>query len=310
MRPRSRPSDVAGAEREITRTFPANGPEITVTMDCGRALASALRGQTDPLQLLFAPATLANTERLYTGTPAARTFNALVARAVVGAIGTSPGSRRVRILEIGAGTGGTTNAILAALPDGMAEYVFTDVSPAFTTRAAERLGARYRTFRPLDIERDPATQGMGDERFDVVVAANVIHATRDLRRTLAHARRLLAPGGLLILLEGTARYRWVDLTFGLTDGWWRFSDHDLRPEHALLTAERWIAVLETCGFEDACRIPAGVAGRALAGQAVLVARAAAGGPASPAERDWLLLADRGGVAQVLPRSSSSGSPSG
>jgi acyl transferase domain-containing protein/acyl carrier protein len=290
------PADVAGFEREIMRAFPAGSPEITVTMDCGRALAPALRGQTDPLQLLFAPAAIANTECLYTGTPAARTFNALVARAVVGAIGTAPRSRRIRILEIGAGTGGTTNAILAALPDGAAEYVFTDVSPAFTTRATERLGGAHRTFRPLDIERDPAGQGMEGERFDIVVAANVIHATRDLRRTLAHARSLLAPGGLLILLEGTARYRWVDLTFGLTDGWWRFSDHDLRSEHALLGADQWRALLEASGFEEARRIPAAAGGRALAGQAVLVARVPAAEPVAPAARQWLVLADRGGVA--------------
>ena len=296
-------ADVAGAEAEIRGAFPGGAPEITVTMDCGRALARALRGQIDPLQLLFAPTALANTERLYTDTPAARAFNTLVARTTVDAVDARPGSRRVRILEIGAGTGGTTKAILAALPDGVAEYVFTDVSPAFTTRAAERLGAAHRTFRPLDIERDPASQGMGAERFDVVVAANVLHATRDLRRTLAHVRSLLAPGGLLILLEGGARYRWVDLTFGLTDGWWRFSDVDLRPDHPLLTAERWIEVLETTGFEDVCRIPAVASGRALSGQTVLVARTAVGAPAPAAERDWLLLADRGeiatGVASIL-----------
>ena len=292
------PADVAGAERRIAGQFPAGAAEITVTLDCGRALASALRGETDPLQLLFGPAALANTERLYTGSPAARTFNTLVARAVLTAIGASPRARRVRILEIGAGTGGTTNAILEALPEGAAEYVFTDVSPAFTARAAERLGAPHRSFRPLDIERDPAEQGMGAERFDIVVAANVLHATRDLRRTVAHARSLLAPGGLLILLEGTARHRWVDLTFGLTDGWWRFSDVDLRAEHALLGAEQWLDLLGASGFEEPRRVPSAASGRALAGQAVLVARVPSPEVTMPpAERDWLVLADASGVGR-------------
>ena len=88
----------------------------------------------------------------------------------------------------------------------------------------------------------------------------------------------------------------MDLTFGLTDGWWRFSDHDLRGEHALLGADQWLAVLEACGFEEARRIPAAGGGRALAGQAVLVARVPTAEPATPAARQWLVLADRGGVA--------------
>jgi acyl transferase domain-containing protein len=292
------PAGVVEAERRIAGQFPTGAAEITVTRDCGRALASALRGETDPLQLLFGPAALANTEHLYTGSPAARTFNTLVARAVMTAIGSSPRARRVRILEIGAGTGGTTNAILEALPEDAAEYVFTDVSPAFTARSAERLGAPHRSFRPLDIERDPAEQGMGTERFDIVVAANVLHATRDLRRTAAHARSLLAPGGILILLEGTARHRWVDLTFGLTDGWWRFSDVDLRAEHALLGAKQWLDLLEASGFEEPRRVPSAASGRALAGQAVLVARAPSSeAPTPPAERDWLVLADASGVGR-------------
>jgi SAM-dependent methyltransferase/NAD(P)-dependent dehydrogenase (short-subunit alcohol dehydrogenase family)/acyl carrier protein len=290
------PADVVAAERRIAEQFPAGTAEITVTLDCGRALASALRGEMDPLQLLFAPAPLANTERLYTGTPAARTFNTLVARAVMAAIGASPRARRVRILEIGAGTGGTTNAILATLPEGVAEYVFTDVSPTFTTRAAERLGAPHRRFRPLDIERDPAEQGMGAERFDIVLAANVLHATRDLRRTLAHVRRLLAPDGLLILLEGTVRHRWVDLTFGLTEGWWRFSDFDLRPDHALLSAEQWLDLLTASGFAAAQRLPSAPSGRALSSQTVLIAQAAA---REVDARSWLVLADRGGVGSAV-----------
>ena len=271
--------DVESDERDLLRQCPMGTPEIPVTMDCGRVLAGVLRGQTDPLQILFGPDKRANTERLYRDTPAARAFNALVAGAVAGAIGHAPRARRIRILEIGAGTGGTTGAVLSALPPESVEYVFTDVSPAFTGRAAELFGGPHRTFRQLDIERDPGGQGFAGERFDIVIAANVIHATRDLRRTLGHVRDLLAPGGLLVLLEGTTRFRWVDITFGLTDGWWHFSDHELRGEHALLDGERWTALLRSCGLEEPQRLPAYPSGRALGAQTVLVARAPAAEPA-------------------------------
>jgi len=288
---------VAAAEAGLGERFPSAGAELAVTITCGRALAGVLRGQIDPLTLLFSPATRGNTERLYTTAPGARAFNALVARAVTTAIGSAPRGRHVRILEIGAGTGATTSAILSAVPDAAVEYVFTDVSPAFTARAAERFAGSHRSFRPLDIERDPREQSMGGERFDIVVAANVIHATRDLRQALGHVKSLLAPGGLLILLENTVRYRWVDLTFGLTDGWWRFADRDLRPDHALLDAERWMGLLRACGFEEPCRVPAIPTGQGLAGQTVLVAGGpAADVPTAEASRDWLVLGDRGDVA--------------
>ena len=65
--------------------------------------------------------------------------------------------------------------------------------------------------RSLDIERDPTVQGFDNRHFDVVIAANVLHATRDLRETFRHVRRLLAPQGLLVLLEILERQRWVDL---------------------------------------------------------------------------------------------------
>jgi acyl transferase domain-containing protein/acyl carrier protein/protein-L-isoaspartate O-methyltransferase len=292
-------ADAEALGRQLRERFP-DAAELALTISCGRALGDVLRGRTDPLQLLFSPTAFAMTERLYTESPGARTYNTLVARAIRMALERRPPGRRVRILEIGAGTGGTTAAVLPELPANAVEYVFTDVSPAFTARAAETFTAPFLRCQTLDIERDPAQQGFAGERFDIVLAANVLHATRDLRQTLAHVGRLLEAHGLVILLEGTARQRWVDLTFGLTEGWWRFTDVDLRPDHALLRAEQWLALLEASGLVEASAVPFGAASRALSSQAVLLARAAgrerpADDADAPAPRAWLVLADRGGI---------------
>ena len=69
------------------------------------------------------------------------------------------------------------------------------------------------------------------------------------------ARRFLSPGGTLILLEGTAPERWIDITFGLTDGWWAFEDTELRPSYPLLSRRQWIEILGAAGFEDPIAIP-------------------------------------------------------
>lgn len=65
---------------------------------------------------------------------------------------------------------------------------------------------------------------------------------------------LLKPRGTLILLEDARRRRWIDLTFGLTEGWWRFADHALRADHPLLYGEQWRRLLHRIGFAQAASL--------------------------------------------------------
>src|SRR5262249_49339433 len=141
----------------------------------------------------------------------------------------------LRVLEIGAGTGAMSKSIIEALPKLQTQYTFTDVSPRFLTHAQGRFYQYpFVEYRVLDIEQPPLGQGFEANRYDMVVATNVLHATRDLRQTLTHVCELLAPGGTLIMLEGTAPSAWLDLVFGMLEGWWRFADTELRRSHPLL----------------------------------------------------------------------------
>ena len=85
----------------------------------------------------------------------------------------------------------------------------------------------------------------------------MLHATQDLRRTLANVQTLLASEGVLLLLEGTQPLRFGDLIVGLTDGWWSFTDTELRPSHALISGRKWQALLADCGFSDVIIGPEG-----------------------------------------------------
>src|SRR5690606_18710190 len=113
--------------------------------------------------------------------------------------------RPIRIREVGAGTGSATSAVLNALQGCRVEYTVTDVSPLFMHRARERFAAyQYVRFATLDITRDPLAQGFAAGSFDLVIGANVFHATADILHALRAAVSLLAPSGHLLLLEGTA----------------------------------------------------------------------------------------------------------
>jgi acyl transferase domain-containing protein/acyl carrier protein len=234
---------------QLEREFPQFGAELTLVRRCGVHLLEVLRGEMDPLQLLAPGGSFEALERLYVHSPAAKVFNPSAREAIESALEKAPKDRTIRILEVGAGTGGTTTYLAPALLGRNVEYVYTDVSPLFAARAQETF-RDYPFFRyaTLDIEQPAESQGFAREQFDVVIAANVLHATADLRRTVQNVTNLLRPSGLLLLVEGTAAERWVDLTFGMTEGWWKFEDRDLRPNHALLTRAEWQSLLASQGY--------------------------------------------------------------
>lgn len=115
---------------------------------------------------------------------------------------------RMRILEVAAGTGGASSAILDTLlpksgPKRLQDYTFTDsagwVLPAAQLRFASQDGISFRT---LDILQDLSTQGFGDESFDLVVATG-LGEIGDSSTALKHVRSLLKTSGSVVLLETT-----------------------------------------------------------------------------------------------------------
>ncbi|HEX3045918.1 MAG TPA: amino acid adenylation domain-containing protein [Bacillota bacterium] len=165
------------------------------------------------------------------------------------------GGEPVRVLEIGAGTGGTTIWVLKELAefDGAVEYYFTDISSAFVENARDTLGSQYDfvKFKKFDLEKDARKQGLARNKFDLVLGANVVHATKDVRHTLGTVKDLLKPYGIIVLIEGTTVEDFSTLTFGILDGWWLFEDPDLRlPNSPILGIDSWRKVLGENGFPN------------------------------------------------------------
>jgi pyochelin synthetase len=175
--------------------------------------------------------------------------NILIQMIVKEVIRLTPAGKKLRCLEIGAGFGTTTEYILPVLPPEQTEYVYTDISAYFLQESQEKF-AHYAfvEYRLLDIEKNPSAQGCQAHDFDLVIAASVLHATKDIAETLAHIRSLLKPHGLLLLLEETHFHHIFDLTMGLQQGFDRFEDTDLRQSHPLLSRETWQQVFRGQGF--------------------------------------------------------------
>ena len=289
-------------DRILRRFEPVVGAELALVGRCGESLARLLRGQCDPLELLFPGGDLGDATRLYQESGLSARMNAIVRRAVAEWIEQGPRSDRIRILEIGAGTGATTSALLPHLPAERVHYLFTDLSTIFLRKAEARF-ARYPfvDFQVLDIEKPPGDQGFVTEQADIVIAANVLHATRDLEQVLCHVRGLLAPGGLLILLEATMPQRWPEITFGLLDGWWRFVDR-YRVNQPLVPVRGWLELLASIGFEspEPIRVSAPIPeadddaiGTIASEQTVFLARRA------ESRAPWLALCDSTGFGEAV-----------
>jgi SAM-dependent methyltransferase len=272
-----------------------------------------MRGQEDPLDVLFGEEAASWTERLYRESPVAQFYNDLVVGCVNQLVSRLASSRVVHILEVGGGTGGTTAHVLPVLPPDRVEYVFTDISRLFVAQAARQF-ARFPFvhYHTLDMEKAPDAQGFADGQFDLILAANVLHATPDLRRSLDTARRLLAPGGSLLMLEGTGPRRLLDLIFGLTEGWWKFADLELRPQYPLLSPVAWQRLLVQEGFQDITALPLPDNQLPDPDQTVILARTNTtsilstdsglernGLVGSGAATVWLLTGDRLGLADAL-----------
>ncbi|ETS87760.1 hypothetical protein PFICI_01588 [Pestalotiopsis fici W106-1] len=165
----------------------------------------------------------------------------------------------LRILEVGAGTGGTTELVLRELVGDATDmpsfslYTFTDVSAGFFAKAKERFShVPNMEYRTLDASKPPLEQGFENAQnsYDLVIAANVIHATPFIGETLANVRSLLKNDGILLLTEPLPTLKTVSYIFGHFSGWW-LGEADGRFGGPLVGIERWDRELKSSGFSGA-----------------------------------------------------------
>jgi acyl transferase domain-containing protein/SAM-dependent methyltransferase len=161
---------------------------------------------------------------------------------------------QMNILEIGAGTGATTEAVLKGIKlaaNGRCQYsryTFTDISSAFFDAAQKRFQQYERVdFAVLDISKDAIQQGFEFQSYDLVIAANVLHATPSIQEALRNVKNLLAPGGRLLLLELCTEMRFANFVMGVLPGWW-LGENDQRAEQPFISPQRWDKELRAVGL--------------------------------------------------------------
>ncbi|KAI1738583.1 putative polyketide synthase [Xylaria scruposa] len=160
---------------------------------------------------------------------------------------------QLRVLEIGAGTGGTTTKVLEALKSPYGErlysvYTYTDISSGFMAAAGQRFADFEIEYAVLDITKDPVEQGFQAASYDLIVCSNVLHATPCLQESLRHVYGLLSPGGRLFLQELCPDAKFTNYIYGFLPGWW-LGIEDGRSEEPYISPARWTKELVHAGFQ-------------------------------------------------------------
>ncbi|KAI0376194.1 hypothetical protein F5Y04DRAFT_286173 [Hypomontagnella monticulosa] len=218
--------------------------DVKLISAVGKNIPAVIRGETTILEHMLQDNML---DDLYKKGLGFAKYNSFLAKMVQQLTHRYP---HAKMLEIGAGTGGATKTVLETVGKTFSSYTYTDISAGFFEKAAE-LFKDYRdkmTFKTLDVESTPTTQGYEAHSYDIIIASNVLHATASLQKTLENTRRLLKPGGYLMLLEITNNgpVRFTNMMGGLP-GWWIGVD-DGRKYAATTTPGAWHNVLRKSGF--------------------------------------------------------------
>jgi NADP-dependent 3-hydroxy acid dehydrogenase YdfG/SAM-dependent methyltransferase len=232
-------------------------PHLKLISACFEEYFNILRGKVRATDVIFPESSLKLVEGIYISDIVSKYCSNIVAGVLENYIGRRildlKEGEKINILEVGAGTGSTSKIVFEHLKKygDKIKYIYSDVSLRFTRFGNSEFGSKYpfTEFRTLDVERDAEEQGYAAGSIDVVLGSNVLHATRNLGKTLGNIKHLLKTNGWLVINEVTQAKEFLTLTFGLLEGWWVYED-DIRLKHSpLLSLEGWENLLKESGFK-------------------------------------------------------------
>lgn len=232
---------------ELMHDHPEHAHDFDITRLTGSKLADCLSGKAEGIQLIMSKEGRESLAGWYQKAPVNATWINQLEQLLSQMFSNLPVRRDpIKVLEIGAGTGGTTSKLVSTLAalDIPFCYTATDISSSLVAGLRKRFKHHpFMRFETLDVEKLPSPELMHSQH--IVLATNCVHATHDLAASTKNIHNLLTPDGFLVLLEMTDMVPWVDLVWGLVEGWWLANDGR---QHALCPVAVWKEKLQASGF--------------------------------------------------------------
>ncbi|ESZ91464.1 BcPKS16, polyketide synthase [Sclerotinia borealis F-4128] len=235
--------------QNLLRQYPAYAAELRLIELTGPRLADCLIGRTDPVALMFGnPTAQKIMSNYYTTSPMLGTLTEQLVDFMRRIAANTTGEGPIKILEVGAGFGGTTTRLAEVLQavGRPVEYTFTDISPSLVKNAkAKFANYDWMNFQTFNLEKDVPANMKG--QYDIAIGTNCVHATTNKTSSTCHLREILRNDGFVILSEVTELVDWYDVVYGLLDGWWLGNDAD----YPLQPPEFWMDCFKKAGYASA-----------------------------------------------------------
>ena len=214
-------------------------------------LVEILKGTIDPLGLLYTGVDTGFTRALYVDNTMAIYLNKCICE-FVKKVAAENHNRKLRILEIGAGSGATTEHVLNSLEGLAFEYYFTDVTKYFFSNARKKFGERKEVIiKAFDIDRDYIEQGFAPNSFDIVIGAYVLENAKDIEKSIERIEELLMPQGYFLFSAPLRDEEWLLISQALM---MTVPEDKLRENAAFMAQDDWLKVLQRHGNNKAAKV--------------------------------------------------------
>ena len=233
--------------------------------ECAEAYSDVLSGKRAGNEIIYPDGTFNMLNEVGKSVPEVSLKNTVLAVVpdVIAKI-CSESKKKVRILEIGSGTGKLTWKLMEKLKDMDVEYWFTDIGGSFVAdgkKYAESNGYRNMVFKVYDIEKEPVSEGFDTSYFDIVIGLDVIQATSNVMNSVANLKKLIKPLGYMIMVQSFWISDLQQLIFGYAPGWWNYNNDPLRKGRSIILNEQmWKDVYNNSGFIDVSVVTGGYNG--------------------------------------------------
>lgn len=223
-----------------------SGAVLDYYLESARHLTAVCKGEIDPIGILYPDGADLYTKSLYVENRAAASMTRSIIEIIAGLRKENP-NKKLRILEVGAGTAATAVPVIQSLEGCDYEYHFTDISRYFFKDARERFGRNEKVqIYEFDLNQPLEEQGMTENYFDVIIAAYVLNNVKDIHKALLKLEQLAAPGAVVMFSEPlkTEIPLMICQAFLMTR-----AEDALRENQTFINADQWLSQLAHTEFE-------------------------------------------------------------
>ena len=250
-------TDFEQYSRKIKNEYSEIAPHIELSLTAINNMMRLLCEDVDAIDVFFGDGSCSLIDKIYKENEFARFYGEIACNEledyILKKITILKPTEKIKIVEVGAGVGGISYYLFPMLQkySDKIKYIYTDISKSFLKYGIEHYKYDFIEFDVLNIEEDPKEQLQIGEGADVLVASNVLHATKYMKKTMKNVLNMMKNDGKIILNEMNDMFAFLCPLAIFLDGWWLFNDEEIRVHNSpLLSIENWKILLSENGFKD------------------------------------------------------------